>query len=299
MSELTNPREIRRIMDMFGISPRREFGQNFLINDAIPKRIADAAVGEFAGDACALEIGPGIGAMTRELAARCRRVLAVEIDSALIPVLEYTLCGLDAVEVVNRDILDCDVDKLARDAFGGSEFHVCANLPYYITTPIIMRLLEHGGELLRSVTVMVQSEVADRLTASPATPEYGAISASVAYHGRAKKLFSVSTGNFLPAPKVNSAVVKIDLYRKDDRPVRAADDAMLGRVVAGAFGQRRKTLSNSLASAFPEIGRDRIASVISSLGLDPRVRGEALGIETFAALADAISAESSADAPRG
>ena len=283
----TSPREIHEIMERFGIAPRREFGQNFLINDAIPRRIAESAVGG-TNSTCVLEIGPGIGVMTRELSELSESVLAVEIDKALIPVLEYTLADCGNVTVLNRDILDCDVDAITRDAFGEREFHVCANLPYYITTPIIMQLLEHGGERLRSITVMVQTEVASRLVASPATADYGSITASVAYYGRAKKLFTVSPGSFLPAPKVTSTVLKIELYRAGERPVTVQDEKTLFRVIAGAFGQRRKTLCNALSTAFPALGKEKIESILVSLGIDPRVRGEALDIKTFARIADAI-----------
>ena len=163
---LTSPREVREIMERFGVTTKKEYGQNFLINDAIPRRIAEAACGSDGG-VCVLEIGPGIGVMTRELSALSEKVLAVEVDASLMPVLDYTLSDCGNVTVLNRDILDCDIDELAMSAFGEREFCVCANLPYYITTPIIMRLLEHGGKRLRSITVMVQTEVAARLVAKP------------------------------------------------------------------------------------------------------------------------------------
>ena len=284
---LTNPREVREIMERFGIAPKKEFGQNFLINDAIPRHIAQAAT-DGIDDACVLEIGPGIGVMTRELSMLAGQVLAVEIDKSLMPVLEYTLADCDNVTVVNNDILECDVDALTRSAFGDRDYHVCANLPYYITSPIIMALLEHGGSRLRSVTVMVQTEVASRLVAKPGSSDYGAITAAVSYHGRASKLFTVSPGSFLPAPKVTSAVVKIELYRDEDRPVRVKNYDTLRRVVAGAFGQRRKTLENALSTAFPALGKENVGAILQSVGIDPRTRGEVLSVADFARVADAI-----------
>ena len=285
--DLTSPREVREIMERFGVTTKKEYGQNFLINDAIPRRIAEAACGSDGG-ACVIEIGPGIGVMTRELSTLAESVLAVEVDASLMPVLDYTLSDCGNVTVLNRDILDCDIDELAMSAFGGREFCVCANLPYYITTPIIMRLLEHGGKRLRSITVMVQTEVAARLVAKPGSVDYGAITASVSYHGCASRLFTVSPGSFLPAPKVTSTVVKIELYRDDERPVSVCDYDTLRRVIAGAFGQRRKTLENALSAAFPELGKERVGAILQSVGIDSLTRGERLSVAEFASIADAI-----------
>lgn len=286
--DLCSPAFVRELMERFGIAPRREFGQNFLINRAIPRRIAESSIGENTG-ACVLEIGPGIGTMTRELSELADTVAAVEIDRALIPVLGYTLSDRENVTVINHDIMKCDMDELTRDAFGERDYHVCANLPYYITTPIIMKLLEEGGERLRSITVMIQSEVAARLTAAPNTSDYGSITAAVAYYGRARRLFTVSPGSFLPAPKVTSTVVRIDLYAPGDRPVTPRDEKMLFRVIAAAFGQRRKTLPNALAAAFPYKTKSELEAILIGLGHDPRVRGEALGIAEFAAVADKLT----------
>lgn len=286
-SELCSPAFVRELMERFGIAPRREFGQNFLINSAIPRRIAEAAT-DGIENACVLEIGPGIGTMTRELSKRAEKVAAVEIDRALIPVLEYTLSGCDNVSVVNRDIMKCDIDELTRGFFGERVYHVCANLPYYITTPIIMKLLEEGGERLRSVTVMIQTEVAERLTAPPNTAEYGSVTAAVSYYGRVRRLFTVSPGSFLPAPKVTSTVVKLELYPRDERPVRPTDEKAMFRVIAAAFGQRRKTLPNALAAGIGELSKDEAADILTFLGYDPRVRGEALGIADFAAISDEL-----------
>ncbi len=284
--DLCSPAFIRELMERFNISFRHEFGQNFLINGAIPKKIAAASVGGSGG--CVLEIGPGIGTMTRELSRLADTVAAVEIDRSLIPVLEYTLSDCENVTVINNDIMKCDIDALTRDVFCGREYHVCANLPYYITTPIIMKLLEEGGERLRSVTIMIQTEVAARITAAPGTSEYGSITASVAYFGTAKRLFTVSPGSFLPAPKVTSTVVRIDIYRPDERPVKPRDEKVMFRVISAAFGQRRKTLPNALSAGFPALSKSDASDLLASLGYDPRVRGEALGTADFAKIADEI-----------
>lgn len=288
--DLCSPAFVRELMEQFGIAPRKEFGQNFLINRAIPRRIAESSVADEEG-VCVLEIGPGIGTMTRELAELAGKVVSVEIDRSLIPVLEYTLSDCDNVTVINRDIMKCELPALTREVFGERDYHVCANLPYYITTPIIMKLLEEGGERLRSITVMIQTEVAARLTAQPNTADYGSITAAVAYYGRAKRLFTVSPGSFLPAPKVTSTVVKIELYKKDERPVKPLDEKMLFRVISAAFGQRRKTLTNALSAAFSNRSKAELEAILTELGYDPCVRGEALGVADFAAIADRLSTE--------
>lgn len=285
-NDLCSPKYIKELMDRFGIAPRREYGQNFLINSAIPRRIAESAhLGAGDGD-CVLEIGPGIGVMTRELSKLFPGVAAVEIDRSLIPVLEYTLSDCANVDVVNADILDCDINALARERFGDADFHVCANLPYYITTPILMKLLEGDYPRLRTITVMVQSEVAARLAAPAGSREYGSITASVAYYGEIKRLFSVSPGSFLPAPKVSSAVIKLELYPRELRPVKPENEALMFRVIAAAFGQRRKTLVNALTAAFPALDKAAADTMLRLLSLDPLVRGEKLDIKQFAALSD-------------
>lgn len=286
-NKLCSPRYVHELMEQFGIAPQKRYGQNFLINDAIPKRIASAAAET--GVDCVLEIGPGIGTMTRELSFLFDSVTAVEIDRDLIPVLAHTLSDRENCSVINRDILKCNISQLAEEQFGGREFAVCANLPYYITTPIIMKLLECGCEKLRSLTVMIQTEVADRLTAKAGSAEYGAITSAVAYYGQAKKLFSVSPGSFLPAPKVSSSVVKIDIYRPNERPVTPKDEKLMFRIISAAFGQRRKTLPNALVSGIAELDRAKVESTLSEIGLDPRIRGEKLGIAEFALLSDKIS----------
>ncbi len=283
---LCSPRYVRELMDEFSIAPQKRYGQNFLINDAIPKRIADASAETEVP--CVLEIGPGIGTMTRELSERFEKVIAVEIDRDLIPVLEKTLADKSNVTVINSDIMAIDIDALAREHFGDRDFAVCANLPYYITTPIIMKLLECGCSRLRSVTVMIQTEVADRLVAKAGSAEYGAITASLAYYGQAKKLFSVSPGSFLPAPKVSSTVVKIEIYPENLRPLHPKNEKLMFRLIAAAFGQRRKTLPNALSAGIPEISKENLLSALDEMNLDPRVRGEALSVAQFAELSDRL-----------
>ena len=283
---LCSPRYVHELMEQFNIAPQKRYGQNFLINDAIPVRIAESSAET--GVPCVLEIGPGIGTMTRELSFLFEKVTAVEIDRDLIPVLSHTLSDRENCTVINRDILECDINEIAKEQFGDREFAVCANLPYYITTPIIMKLLECGCEKLRSLTVMIQTEVADRLVSKAGSSEYGSITASVAYYGQAKKLFSVSPGSFLPAPKVSSSVVKIDLYRPEERPVQPEDEKLMFRIIAAAFGQRRKTLPNALGAGIPGLDKSKLDGILSSMGLDPRVRGEKLDIKQFAELSDRI-----------
>ena len=232
-----------------------------------------------------MEIGPGIGCLTAELAKRYKRVIAFEIDRTLIPVLKYTLGSYSNVEVINADILKVDLVEVLREKAAGERVSVCANLPYYITTPILMRLLECGYPF-DSITVMVQREVADRLCAAPGSADYGAITASLCYYGAPKKLFTVTAGNFMPAPKVDSAVVRIDLWR--DKPVKPQSPELFFKVIRAAFGQRRKTLTNALSTAFPELSKDALTAAVTSCGHDARIRGERLSTAEFAVLADAL-----------
>ena len=260
------------------------YGQNFLINENVPGRIA-AECGARPEDGI-LEIGPGIGTLTVELAERYSKVVAVEIDGRLIPILSETLAPYGNATVIRGDILKTPLDKIAADYFQSTEITVCANLPYYITSPILMYLLESGVKF-RNITVMVQKEVARRLVSPPGSPDYGALTASVSRYGRAEKLFEVGAGSFLPAPKVDSAVVRISLY--GERPYSVKDEKMLGRVIRGGFAQRRKNLANSLAAEFPEIGKAEIISVLRKSGFEPGMRGEELGIREFALIADALT----------
>ncbi len=278
---LCDIRTVRDILAAFSTTTKKSFGQNFLINQAIPEQIAENCCDD--RDSVIIEIGPGIGCLTAELAKRYKKVIAFEIDETLIPVLKYTLGSFGNVEVINQDIMEVDLAKIIAEKAAGEKVSVCANLPYYITTPILMRLLESRIEF-NSITVMVQAEVAARLAAAPGTADYGAITASLNYYGSPKKLFTVSAGNFMPAPKVNSAVVRIDLYR--NKPVVPKNEKLFFAVIKAAFGQRRNTLVNALQTGFPDRTKEELAGIITACGFDEKIRGEKLSTADFAAIAD-------------
>ena len=281
---------IRSLMAEAGITFRKEYGQNFLISPDVPERIADECADS--ADTVVLEIGPGIGCLTAELAARYRHVVAVEIDTGLIPILGKTLAEFDNVTVVNADCMKIDLAKTVAEALGvdtldGVRLAVCANLPYYITTPILMHLLESDLPL-SSITVMIQKEVADRLVSPPGKGDYGAITAVLGYYGDTRRLFTVPPGCFLPAPKVSSSVVRIDLPPKN--PIAVSDPSLLMRLIHAAFEQRRKTLVNAISAKFPSLGKERLSEILIALGFDVNVRGERLSTADFARLADSIAA---------
>ncbi len=281
--DLCNLSVIKSLMADEGITFRKEFGQNFLINRMVPEDIADNCA-EFA-ETMILEIGPGIGCLTKELAERYKKVVAVEIDKGLIPILNKTLSDYDNVTVINDDIMKLDLSELIREYSNGLPVAVCANLPYYITTPIIMGLLESGVKF-KSITVMIQKEVADRLTAAPGKSDYGAITAVLGYYGSTKKLFRVSASSFIPAPKVDSAVICIDLY--DEPKYNLKDEVLFKKIIKFAFEMRRKTLVNALCSKMNEFTREEVVKAIVAIGHDERVRGECLSTEDFASLANAL-----------
>lgn len=282
---LCDPRVIKDVMSMYGMTFRKELGQNFLTDPAVVEDIADSC--SDTRDATILEIGPGIGVLTQELGMRYRRVLSVEIDQRLIPVLRFTLqdCPPGVVEVVNRDFMKTDLHELLDGAFAEGEVSVCANLPYYITTPILMRLLESGLPFA-NITVMVQAEVADRLCARAGSKDYGAITAVLGYYGEAERLFRVPAGRFMPAPKVDSAVVRIRLWR--ERPVVPRDEKLFFDTIRYAFEQRRKTLANALSAGFSDIPKDVLTGMIVDCGHRADIRGERLDTAAFAALSDRI-----------
>jgi len=271
-------------MEDAGIVFRRDFGQNFLTNRMIPEDIADSCADT--SDRLILEIGPGIGCLTQELALRYKRVVAVEIDKGLIPVLSKTLADYDNVTVINEDIMKVDLAALVSEYSDGMEVSVCANLPYYITTPILMRLLESGVKL-STITVMVQNEVAARLAAKPGSSDYGAITAVIGYYGSVRRLFKVSAGNFIPAPKVDSAVVRIDLYKEPRFDIK--DEELFRGLIKAAFEMRRKTLSNAVSSKFPGFSKEAVAEAISAVSSDPKVRGERLSTEDFVTLSNKLT----------
>ena len=279
---LCNPSVVRDLMAEEGITFRREFGQNFLIDQTVPERIADACADR--EDILILEIGPGIGCLTKELALRYERVVAIEIDNGLIPILAKTMAEFDNVRVVHGDVMEIDLAALIAEEAAGREVAVCANLPYYITTPILMRLLECGVRF-SSITVMVQNEVAARLAATPEKGDYGAITAVLGYHGTVKKLFTVAPGCFMPPPKVSSAVVRMDLY--EEKPYHPQDEKFFFSVIRAAFGMRRKTLCNALG-VLGGFDKEAIAAAITECGFPPAVRGEKLSTADFVRLSDIL-----------
>ncbi len=282
--DLCNLSVIKSVMADAGITFRKEFGQNFLINRMIPEDIADSCADT--RERMILEIGPGIGCLTQELSLRYKKVVAVEIDRGLIPVLEKTLADYDNITVINDDIMKVDLEALIAEYSEGMPISVCANLPYYITTPILMRLLESGVKF-STITVMVQNEVASRLVAKEGTADYGAITAVLGYYGTTKKLFKVSAGSFVPAPKVDSAVVRIDIHEK--APFELKDEKLFFSLIKAAFEMRRKTLQNAISAKIPRFTKEEITAAIVAIGKDEKVRGERLSTADFAALANVLS----------
>ena len=280
---LCDIRTIKDTMAMFGLTFRKEFGQNFLTDGDVVASIAETCRG--ADTKTVLEIGAGCGSLTHELALRYDRVIALEIDRGLIPLLSYTLGEHRNVKVVCADVMKTDIAELLGDAFERGGVSVCANLPYYITTPILLELLTSRLPF-DSITVMIQSEVADRLCANAGDREYGSVTAFLNYFGTCRKLMKVPAGKFLPPPKVDSAVVRIDLYR--DRPYKPQSEDVLFRTIRAAFEQRRKTLPNALAAGFGELTKDRITEAILACGFDPAIRGERLSIADFTVLSDEL-----------
>ena len=282
--DLCNLSVIKSLMADAGITFRKEFGQNFLTNRIIPEDIADNCADT--PDRLVIEIGPGIGCLTQDLAMRYEKVVAIEIDKGLIPILDKTLADFDNVTVINDDVMKIDLHKLVEEHAQGREISVCANLPYYITTPILMRLLESGIKF-SSITVMVQNEVARRLAAKAGSSDYGAITAVLGYYGSVRKLFKVSAGCFVPAPKVDSAVVRIDLYKEPIYDIK--DEKLFKNLIKAAFEQRRKTLRNAISAKFPNIPSESILAAIAKIGKDEKVRGERLSTEDFVNLANILA----------
>ena len=280
---LCDIKTVKQVMGMFHLTFRKEFGQNFLTDRSVVEDIADSCCDD--ENSTILEIGPGMGTLTYELALRHKSVVALEIDRGLIPVLDYTLGEFDNVTVHNEDVMQADLEALLAPAFAEGKVSVCANLPYYITSPILMKLLECGLPF-DYITVMIQKEVADRLCSPAGGKDYGAITAVLSYYGEAEKLFVVPADKFIPAPKVDSAVIRIRLYK--ERPYHPKNEALMFRTIKAAFAQRRKTLSNALSAGFSELTKEQINDVIASCGHEPTVRGERLGIREFVALSDKI-----------
>jgi 16S rRNA (adenine1518-N6/adenine1519-N6)-dimethyltransferase len=282
--DLCDIRQVKALLARHGFHFSKSLGQNFLIESWVPQDIA--ATSQASAENAVLEIGPGIGPLTRQLAAHAGKVVCLELDTSLQPILAETLSDCPNTEVIFGDITKQDCRQLVAEHMSGYTPIVCANLPYNITTPVITQLLESG--VFRSITVMIQKEVAKRICATPGTADFGAFTLLCQYYAKCEYCFEVPKECFLPAPKVTSAVVRMELL--DKSPVQVQDSAVLFRVIRAAFAQRRKTLSNALSSGFPELGKERIATCISNCGLPSQVRGEKLGLEEFAALADAIFA---------
>ncbi|MBR9940326.1 MAG: 16S rRNA (adenine(1518)-N(6)/adenine(1519)-N(6))-dimethyltransferase RsmA [Lachnospiraceae bacterium] len=285
MEKLSNPQKTIEVLQKYNFSFQKKFGQNFLIDPHVLDKIIAAA--EITKDDFVLEIGPGIGTLTQYLAEAAREVVAVEIDSTLIPILEDTLSAYDNVSVINEDVLKVDLRKLAEERNGGKPIKVVANLPYYITTPIIMSLFESHVPL-KSLTVMVQKEVALRMQAGPGTKDYGALSLAVQYYASPYLAANVPPNCFMPRPNVGSAVIR--LTRFEETPVQVKDEKLLFRLIRASFNQRRKTLQNGLVNSQElDFTKEQVAAAIATLGVSPSVRGEALTLEQFAALANALS----------
>lgn len=282
---LGNPQNTIEILQKYRFNFQKKFGQNFLIDTHVLDKIIRAA--DITKDDFVLEIGPGIGTMTQYLACAAREVTAVEIDKALIPILEDTLSDYDNVTVINEDILKVDIAALAEEKNGGKPIKVVANLPYYITTPIIMGLFENHVPL-ESITVMVQKEVADRMQVGPGTKDYGALSLAVQYYAEPYIVANVPPNCFMPRPTVGSAVIR--LTRHAQPPVHVRDEKLMFRIIRASFNQRRKTLANGLKNS-PELDlpKEVISEAIDRLGRGASIRGEALTLEEFAELANHIS----------
>ena len=285
MATLGNPKNTIEILQKYQFVFQKKFGQNFLIDTHVLEKIIAAA--GVTKDDCVLEIGPGIGTMTQYLAESARHVIAVEIDQNLIPILKDTLSAYENVTVINKDILKVDIQALAQEYNGGRPIKVVANLPYYITTPIIMGLFESNVPI-DNITVMVQKEVADRMQVGPGTKDYGALSLAVQYYAEPYIVANVPPNCFMPRPNVGSAVIR--LTRHQTPPVIAKDPKLMFALIRASFNQRRKTLQNGLNNS-PDISftKEQIAAAIESLGLPAAVRGEALTLEQFAALSDFFS----------
>lgn len=282
MKNLWEINTIKDIMTRHGFQFSKSLGQNFLINPTVCPQMAQQAISD--GVTCVIEIGAGVGILTAELAKRAKKVVSIEVDSALLPVLEETLADFDNVEVINADVLKTDINRLIEEKFPGEKVAVCANLPYYITSPIIMYFLEEKAKI-ENMTVMVQKEAADRLCAEVGSRESGAVTVAVNYYAEAKKLFSVSSGSFMPAPKVDSAVMQLKIREKP--PVEVSDEKKFFALVKSAFSQRRKTAVNGISSGM-SIPKQDVISAIERAGLDVNVRAEKLTMEELARLCEEI-----------
>ena len=288
MATLGNPKNTIEIIQKYGFNFQKKFGQNFLIDTHVLDKIIDES--GITKDDCVLEIGPGIGTMTQYLCENAREVIAVEIDKALIPILEDTLSEYDNVTVINDDILKVDVQKIVDEKNGGKPIKVVANLPYYITTPIIMGLFESHLPL-KSITIMVQKEVADRMQVGPGTKDYGALSLAVQYYAKPEIVANVPPNCFMPRPNVGSAVIRLTKY--ENPPVFVENEEFMFSLIRATFNQRRKTLVNAIGNA-PNlnISKEMVAEVLAEMGESATVRGETFTLEKFAEFTNKISKKS-------
>ena len=284
MADLASPAKTAAVINKYNFMFRKKFGQNFLIDASVVEEIIDAA--GISEEDTVLEIGPGIGTMTQYLAERAGKVIAVEIDRALIPILEDTLSAYDNVKVINDDILKVDLNRLSEEENGGRPIKVVANLPYYITTPIIMALLEKEVPL-ESITIMVQKEVAERMKTGPGSKDYGALSLAVQYYAEPVIVTEVPPHCFMPRPGVSSMVIRLDRYKEP--PVTPKDPDKMFKLIRASFNHRRKTLSNGL-STDPSLGlsRERVTEALEKMGLPVDIRGEKLDLAQFAELSDQL-----------
>lgn len=284
MPELSNFKNTQDIIKKHNFSIQKKFGQNFLIDEHVLNKIIAAA--ELNKDDYVIEIGPGIGTMTERMAPECKHVTAIEIDKELIPILSETLSRFDNVDIINEDVLKVDLKKLIAERNDNKPVKVVANLPYYITTPIIMSLLENNIPI-DTITVMVQKEVADRMMVGPGTKDYGALSLAVQYYAKPYIVANVPMNCFIPRPNVASAVIRLTCHKKP--PVTVKDEKLMFKLIRASFNQRRKTLINGVSN-FSELSftKEQVAEALKSIGLNENIRGEALDLEKFARLSDAL-----------
>lgn len=283
MLELTDIGTIKALLARHGFHFSKALGQNFIVNPSVCPRMADES--GIDSESGVIEIGAGIGVLTAELAKRAKKVVCIELDSKLLPILDETLADFDNIEIINADVLKTDLAALIEEKFGGMTVYVCANLPYYITSPVIMTLLESRLPL-KAVTVMVQREAAQRLCAPVGSRLSGAVTVAVDYYAEARKLFDVSAGSFMPAPKVDSSVIRLDIREKPG--IEVSDEKLFFSMVHAAFSQRRKTASNSISSG-TGIPKAVVAEAIERCGFPPSVRAESMTAEQLAALCEALN----------
>ncbi len=283
MNNLSDIGTIKDILSRHGFHFSKALGQNFLVNPSVCPRMAEECGVD--SESGVIEIGAGIGVLTVELAKRAKKVVCIELDTRLLPILDETLKDYDNIEIVNDDVLKVDLHKLIAEKFAGMKVYVCANLPYYITSPVIMKLLEERLPI-EAITVMVQKESAARLCAEVGSRQSGAVTVAVDYYSQAQKLFDVSAGSFMPPPKVNSSVIRLDVRKEP--PIEVADEKLFFRIVHAAFGQRRKTALNSVSSG-SGIEKTAVAAALEDCGFDPNIRAESMTMQELAMLTQAIA----------